>query len=549
MRRILLSILSMILFGAALTGAPPANAADVSVVQNAFNQRGTPDVLQVDFLGDTEVATIKATLTPQRAQGGPTIVVTDFDIQPRNPDVPQKTIATSKAPIRPSTYNYYDVAIEATDTDGNQLPTSPDAYKLFNWLVRPIVGDLTASRTELDFDHRSVEISGTATATNPVGEPVSMAGRKAEAILNGAREQLVTLDADGAFRVTLTHTGQPSPISVSVQLNSTEVLEPELEGTAGAGVDLTVLRWPMRLSLSAPATRVRAGSTVTVTGLAEAETAAGWGPRKGVKVRVGGGRACDPLTEPATITTGEDGRFSLNVKVTSSMAIRSVLDLSDPIDQVYLGAACGGPLTFTAVQPLRIDGFLAGVDAQSQVTVSGKAVATGLPTGTPVIIEYSSNGKTGWKKASSLKTDAAGAFKGRFRAPIRRAHYRARVAEQNTFYGATSRTRFAGRTDTRFVKFKVAPTKVRKNAYFTVSGTLQHLQGTWKPFPKQQVWILLRFRGGKEWFWYKKPLTDRQGRFSFRVKAWRDASWIPAYYGGPGHYLTLPKNAIFVDVR
>lgn len=209
----------------------------------------------------------------------------------------------------------------------------------------------------------------------------------------------------------------------------------------------------------------------------------------------------------------------------------------------YTGAVSGTIKVDKAVTA--ISGFAASVDAGGTLSVKGTVAGAG--TAVPVQIEYSANGKTGWRTATTVQT--GGAFSTTLKAPLPTAYYRAEIIAGTYYTGSTSGVAKAGRKITRIIGFNVSATKVKKNAYFTISGTLQEYSSGWKPLTKQPVWIIFHLKGSKTIYWYCKPVTGAGGRFTARIKAFKDAYWLPVFPGATGYYATAPSKDIFVTVR
>lgn len=135
-------------------------------------------------------------------------------------------------------------------------------------------------------------------------------------------------------------------------------------------------------------------------------------------------------------------------------------------------------------------------------------------------------------------------------APAAKAYYRAGIPSTDGYTGTVTAAKFAGRTVTRITGFAISPRQVAKNRYFTISGTLQKYQSGWKGLTNQRVYIDLRLKGGKTWYWLVRVTTNAKGHFTAKVKFSRSAYWLPVFEGATGYYASAPSGSgILVTVR
>ncbi|MFC0550253.1 hypothetical protein ACFFHJ_05090 [Planotetraspora thailandica] len=209
----------------------------------------------------------------------------------------------------------------------------------------------------------------------------------------------------------------------------------------------------------------------------------------------------------------------------------------------YTGAVSGSVKVDKVVTS--ISGFTASVNASHILTVHGTVGPSGLKV--PVLIEYSADGKTGWKTAKTITV--GGAFTTTLKAPLTSGYYRAHVLNATYYKGTVSHAVKAARTLTRIAGLKVSATRVKKNSYFTVTGTLQKYSGGWKALTGQRVQIVFHVKGGTALHLYSTPLTGTGGKFTARIKATREAYWKPMYPGATGYYAYTPSPYIHVTLR
>ncbi|GAA4580084.1 hypothetical protein GCM10023194_07420 [Planotetraspora phitsanulokensis] len=209
----------------------------------------------------------------------------------------------------------------------------------------------------------------------------------------------------------------------------------------------------------------------------------------------------------------------------------------------YLGSTSRVVKVGTSVTS--VGGFTASVNANHVATVRGTVGPSGLKV--PVRIEYSSNGKTGWHTAKVLT--AGGAFSTTLKTPLNTGYYRAEILSAKYYKGSTSRVVKAGRTPTRIAGVKVSATRVKKNTYFTIKGTLQRYLSGWKGFKGQRVRLVFHIKGSKALHLYARPLTGTGGKFTAKIKATREAYWTTTYLGATGYYAYNSPKYIRVTLR
>ncbi|GII52370.1 hypothetical protein Pth03_07590 [Planotetraspora thailandica] len=192
-----------------------------------------------------------------------------------------------------------------------------------------------------------------------------------------------------------------------------------------------------------------------------------------------------------------------------------------------------------------ISAFGVTVDPAGTLNVRANVSPSNLTV--PVRIEYSADGKTGWKTAKS--GTVTGGFSTSLKAPLAMAYYRAEIVAAPYYKGSTSRVLKVGRAPTRITGLKVSTTRVKKGSYFTITGVLQKYSSGWKALTGQRVSIVYHVKGGTALHLYGSVLTGTGGRFTAKIKATREAYWMPRYPGGTAYYATSPSTYIHVALR
>jgi hypothetical protein len=129
------------------------------------------------------------------------------------------------------------------------------------------------------------------------------------------------------------------------------------------------------------------------------------------------------------------------------------------------------------------------------------------------------------------------------------AYYRAEIVAAPYYKGSTSSVLKVGRTLTRIAGVKVSATRVKKNTYFTIKGTLQRYSSGWKALTGQRVQIVFHIKGSTALHLYSTPLTGSGGTFTAKIKATREAYWVPTYAGATGYYAYPSSKYIHVTLR
>ncbi|MFC4911161.1 hypothetical protein [Actinomadura gamaensis] len=196
----------------------------------------------------------------------------------------------------------------------------------------------------------------------------------------------------------------------------------------------------------------------------------------------------------------------------------------------------------------------------AKLKIWGKVAATDgttVPAGKWLVAECYSYQLHKWltvkpgKGQKPLITTAGGSFASDLTVYCSHGNYRVRFPGDPTLAPSTSPTVMDKRINALTYGWKVTPRKVRKNGYVYFSGTLKHdpKAGHYVPFKGQQVYLYVKFKGEKKWYWFARPKTDSKGRFSARFRIPRDAYFSYEYFGDKTHYYDSPVKTTFVDVR
>ncbi|GAA2086969.1 hypothetical protein GCM10009780_28060 [Actinomadura alba] len=530
-----------------------AHAEIVSYATGAHNTKDQPDVLKVFFKGDTDIKSVKAVLMPDRNTDKPVIEVTDFTVSRNGID------SVASATVRPGFMDIFQVSIEAYDTKDNKLDVATGwgstGYR-FDWVIWPAI-ELAADPAAPDRDHRTVTLSGRVTGLWPTtGETTPLPARQLTILLmqgeSSSPRVTATTGEDGRFSTTI----QPDRrnLRVMATTNWDAVNEPDLALAFSDTVNVNVRPTRTRMSATVDKTRVPAAATVTVTGTLERQTGDVWESMAGQKVLVDaydsdGDRVPDKANGEAT--TDATGRFSATVQARYTHEIEVLYKAPD----IFYENSSAKTSRLTVPRETKISSFSTSLNQYAELSVKGKIDVVGdtwgVRSGTPILIEYSGNGRTGWRLIKTLKTSGFGDFSGTFWAPAAAGYYRARYVETNDYYASVSPVKYARRYETRVAGLNASPEPVRKGRPVTVTGTLQHRNSStssWTGFRGQKVSVIFRFYGKKTWYLMASTTTDSRGRFTRRINAPGSGTWTIAYYGDKYHFSTSP-NGDYVSAR
>ncbi|MFC9972030.1 hypothetical protein ACFVH6_14175 [Spirillospora sp. NPDC127200] len=426
------------------------------------------------------------------------------------------------------------IKVTVTGQDGT---TSWRSTSFRDCYVTDIV-DLTAQPAAIDVDHQTATVRGRLVFRKSRAEEPQPVRSARVATLGGLSE--TTTGADGGF-------------SLNVQ------------GPDDAGVSFppasTLCSWAERapITMQQQATQVKAwltsaqpmpaGNVVAISGTATRQAATGTVPAGDVDVSLKFQGRSGAVMEQ-TARTGANGAFEGMFFPRESGRWSAWIHDSRFYKQ---SPVAGGDVT-VGRRTVQITGSNAGpepVARRDMVTVTGtlKEVGAGPIKDTFVHVEFSANGKTGWKKMGEARSDDNGKVTTYTNGVQASGYWRLR------FPGDVQNTPATGWADhvevrdrTYIYNFNASPEPVRKGRTVTVKGDLHRMTG--KPagtMAGQKVYFYFLPKGAKKWTYLASATTDRKGHFSRGFKAVKDGTWR-AYYAGSPAYLKWHADD-YVDVR
>ncbi|MEU0436188.1 hypothetical protein ABZ153_32040 [Streptomyces sp. NPDC006290] len=558
MRRIALlsATTATVLAASMLTGSTLAQADAAPgggpALDNADAWYAYPGMVFVTAHSDNPITHITAHFTPVGRQDGEAEAGSTEDFTQQS-GVDGRS-GVWRAPVQLAELGEYRITVDLEDSSGATVAgaLSPLTLQYRTILTIP---DFSVAPTGPDYLHQEVTADGTVLAEDPRNPdaPVPAANLPVDITSRYGRIDAKT-GADGRFAVSFVPTWPSADLKAW----------PGASGAYPGAIILdtpeqhvTAVQAPTRFTASTHALNLRQGTTGTVTGRAEVQTADGWQPLPHTSLTLFG-QSPTGTSEfvVAQTTTDDHGLYTLRVPT----------DSPAPSGQLLLG---GTPFEQIAVQPFSLHvaytthlDMTATLGDDSRLHVSGWMYYSDRrahwPTNPAVTIEYSKDGRTGWKAASTLpvklrynKANFDEEFSTSFTAP-KDAYWRARFNGNADLAGSTTDPVHLRRYATRITGFNVSPEPIRKNGLLHLAGTLQYSSGTtWKPLAGEGLDLYLRPRGASAYRYVSDLGTDSKGRIrNIVLKAAQDGTWAVALKRSTGaHYLKSPMVTDYVDVR
>ncbi|OIJ68460.1 hypothetical protein [Streptomyces mangrovisoli] len=455
-----------------------------------------------------------------------------------------------RAPVHLAELGDYRITVDLEDASGATVTGVLSPHTLHYRTVLAISG-LTTTPNVPDYLHQEVSVSGTVVARDPRDPDTSApaAGITVDTDA-GHLHTTATTGADGRFTAAFV------PSEPSFQLYTV----PEASGSYREAVvpptypqNLHTSQAPVRFSASTHALNLAQGATGTVTGRAEIQTTAGWQPLPNTAIALG-----DQAHVVARTTTDSHGDYTLHVPSDS------------PAPDAELVAGTGDlPFQQTAAEP-----FTLHVAYTTHTTLSptlhddGTLSADGYvsyddahahwPAKPTVTLQYSQDGKSGWKDAATVAVPIRHnkpLWQETFARTLTKvdtdAYWRARFDGNPDLASSTTKPVHLYRYATRVTGFHASPDPVRKGQPISFAGTLQYKKGTtWKALAGGSPTLYFKPRGSSTYHYVCELDTDKNGHLKGRVTAQQDGTWAVALSRETAtHYLASTKVTDYVDVR
>ncbi|MFF1306871.1 hypothetical protein [Streptomyces sp. NPDC058307] len=465
------------------------------------------------------------------------------------------TSGTWRAPVHLADLGDYRVTVDLQDASGATVTGALSPYDL-QYRTIVTIPDLTANPGTPDYLHQQVSVSGTVLAEDPRHpDATTQADAIPVDIETGRGRVTATTTAGGRFTAAFV------PTQTSIELSAA----PEASSAYPGAIDLTTSKQylhttqaPVRFSASTHALNLKQGATGTITGHAEIQTASGWQPLPHTDVALHGLDAPHGNVVAGQTTTDSQGAYTLHV---SSENPAPSAELVVGTDYMPFQLVATQPFSLHVAYTTHLD-MSPSLNDDASLHVSGyvyyedpRAQWPAKPT---VTLQYSKDGKSGWKNAATLPVPV------RHNKPLFDETFARTLTTRNT--DAYWRARFNGHPDlgtsttkpvhlyryaTRITGFRAHPDPIRKSQPISFGGTLQYKKGTtWKPLSGGSPTLYFKPRGSTTYHYVCELDSDRHGHLIGMVTAEKDGTWAIALSRQTGdHYLRSARVTDYVDVR
>jgi len=524
------------------------------VLSGADGWYSRPGMLFVSAHSDSPLTRVTAHFYPLDAPAGaPEAGSTDDFTQYSGQDARS---GVWRAPVHLADLGDYRVTVDLRDASGATVTGALSPYPL-EYRTVVTIPDLTATPGVPDHLHQKVSVNGTVLAEDPrhpeasapaVGLPVE--------VRTGFGRLTATTAADGRFSTAFVPTQRyitltASPLAASAYPGAIDVTTPEQQ--------LHTTQAPVRFSASSHALNLKQGTTGTVSGHAEIQTASGWQPLPHTPITLFGlGQNGHTDFLVARATTDSSGSYTLRVPSDSPAPTAELMAGSGDMPFQQLATAPFSlhvayttwiemSATLNDDASLRVDGYVHYEDARAH-----------WPTRPTVTLQYSRNGRSGWKSAATFPVTIRHSkplwqetFARTFTPSEDNAYWRARFDGNPDLSTSTTAPEHLRRYATRVTGFHVSPDPVRRSRPITFSGLLQYKDGTtWKPLAHGSPALYFRPRGSTAYHFVAGLGTDGHGHLVGMGTAQQDGTWAVALDRQTGdRYLKSARVTDYVDVR
>jgi hypothetical protein len=382
---------------AGLSSAQADSATGGPVLSGADGWYSQPGMIFVTAHSDSPLTYITAHFCPLDAPaGGPEAGSTEDFTQYSGQDA---TSGTWRAPVHLADLGDYRVTIDLQDASGATLTGALSPYTL-EYRTIVTIPDLTATPSVPDYLHQEVAASGTVLAEDPRHPDVpAPADGLPVAVDTGHGRVTATAAADGRFTAAFV------PTQPSVQLSAAPLASSAYPGA----IDLTTspqylhtTQEPVRFSASTHALDLKQGTTGTVTGRAEIQTTSGWQPLPHTAITLFGSPPGGSEFVAGQATTDSQGSYTLHV---SSDNAALTAELVAGTDDMPFQQVATEPFSLHVAYTTQTE-MSAFLNDDSTLQVSGYVYyedpRAHWPTKPTVTLEFSKDGKSGWKSATTI---------------------------------------------------------------------------------------------------------------------------------------------------
>jgi hypothetical protein len=425
----------------------------------------------------------------------------------------------------------YDVSAEITDQAGHDVIV-PNVGQ-FSYAATVVLSNLHATPSTLDFDHRTVTVTGQATITDPrTGGTIAPDHLEVGLSYTGtvANGMEAVVNPDGTFTASGTVTSGPTLTFSPSGAWGFGATPYRFTPSSATSNTVSITQEPTRIRLLTLANVYVKTAPAMLKGVVERKVGTTWVPAPGLTVTGG--------SSPAT--TAADGSFSAPV---TWGGVYTLSTLGDPPATspwqggVYLTGSTASPVHVHIPAPTYFSYESYSEDATGEamftLDLSTGSVAP-IPDNTEsVAVQYSPDNRTwhlvGWTRIGrpGIGTDAV-------------QFYASAGANANGYW----RVYYPGDADhTSDVSSPMhlyrVPTGISggrpstTHAYYgqTVhfNGTLWQQRGNWVRMKNSKVALVFRPAGSKTWYYVTGGWTNASGNFSLSTRDHRSGTWAVVY--------------------
>ncbi|TDU05522.1 hypothetical protein EDD99_4038 [Streptomyces sp. 846.5] len=374
--------------GVVLGGATAAHANTGISVQYAQNDAVNNGKLDLSLAAPTAVSSVKVSLYSMTTQQT-VATVTDFAL---TSGTATNGVWEPKARIQLPALGSYRIDVSATDTGGDTLSTTGAGY--FYYSVRTNLNDTSVDRTKVDYQHRSITMSGHLRGQWPGSGAITPLGDLTVGVSSYFQYGEATTAADGSWSVTLPVTDQyQNTIQASFSYDPNHIFDSQ---SSSRSFPIAIKKTATKLVMTPSARTIPFQGTVNSTSATLLwDSPSGWQPLAGKTL---GSNSFGDFVQETTDTNG-NALFPATPSLWSNYTIQA----GWVSDDLYLADAQASS-TITVVQPASFVSFAPTRTDASTVAVAGDLTFSGLesPGTIPVNIQFSTTGKGGWTTVATV---------------------------------------------------------------------------------------------------------------------------------------------------
>ncbi|MFE0627209.1 hypothetical protein ACFW3D_09585 [Streptomyces sp. NPDC058864] len=321
----------------------------------------------------------------------------------------------------------------------------------------------------------------------------------------------------------------------------------QVHGTATASGRPSVSPTKVSVTATADRTRVLPGEKVTVTGTVRAGGTPEGAGLGGIELAVGLSRYGNDATA-LTVTTDATGHFTAVLTPPAGVGVDG-WSVAPPGPYLWATPAAG---TLVVPEESVLRKVKSSIAADGRVTVTGylqRAYSDDSTDGEAVRLEYSADGRAGWKSLATSTTGYYGNFTLSAWGYVD-GYYRIRHLTSDRLAEGTGKPVRLTRTNTRMYSIKASATKkVKKGTTVTFTGTLkEYVSGSWRPYKGRHVELFFQKKGSTKWTYVSSGTTSSTGKATLKGKPSSDGKWLIQHFGDSKHF-DSDGTAVYVDVR